>query len=143
MRLSRFAALTVPAILAVPHYANGQPRPAQPRPAPAPAAAPTPTPPPAAPAPMVEIPNELLKVTPGGRTAELVGARAGRTSYTAKASEESVRAAAARVDGAWAAFLPRLTGTARYTRLSDFTPPSFGTVVGTQAAAGTLNPTPT
>ncbi len=148
MRLFRFVAVAVPAILAIPQMAHAQPRPARAKP---PTAAPTPapTPPPeaaAAPAaPMVEIPNELLKVTPGGLTADQVGARAGATSFAAKSSEESVRAAAARVDVAWAAFLPRLTGTARYTRLSDFSPPSLGSgsLVATPAAAGTLNPTPT
>jgi outer membrane protein TolC len=58
---------------------------------------------------------------------------------------ESLRGAAARVDEAWASFLPRLTGLGKYTRLSNFTPPSIGggSVVGTLAPAGTINPTPT
>jgi outer membrane protein TolC len=71
------------------------------------------------------IPDDLLKTNPSGVTADQVGARAAATSYSAKAAEESLRGAAARVDAAWVAFLPRLTGTARYTRLSDFTPPAF------------------
>lgn len=88
------------------------------------------------------------EVRAGGPTADSVGARAADTSYAAKAAEESVRAAAARVDQAWTNFLPRLTATARYTRLSDFTPPSLfgdgsGSLVGTPAPGGTLNPTPT
>jgi outer membrane protein len=84
-------------------------------------------------------------VESGGLTAEWVGRRAAETSYSAKAARENVRSAAARVDQAWAAFLPRLTGTFKYTRLSDFTPPSLGSgsLVGTPAPPGTPNPTPT
>ena len=74
----------------------------------------------------VAVPDELLRVSPTGLTSDQVGARAGQTSYTARAAEENLRGAAARVDAAWAGFLPRLTATARYTRLSSFTPPSFG-----------------
>lgn len=93
-----------------------------------------------------ELPAELLKTTPGGITADKVGERAAATSYAAKAADEGVRAAAARVDAAWAAFLPRITLSGRYTRLSEFTPPSFfgpGSLVGTSAPANTPNPTPT
>jgi outer membrane protein TolC len=71
------------------------------------------------------VPNELLQVQPGGLTAEQAGTRSARTSWSAKASEETLRGAAARVDAAWASFLPRLSGLAKYTRLSDFTPPSI------------------
>jgi outer membrane protein TolC len=71
------------------------------------------------------VPTDLLKLQPGGLTAEQTGARAGRTSWSAKAAEESLRSAAAKVDAAWASFLPRLSGVAKYTRLSDFTPPSL------------------
>jgi outer membrane protein TolC len=80
------------------------------------------------------VPTELLRVAPNGLTAEQVGTRAAATSYSGRAADESLRAAAARVDAAWVAFLPRLTATARYTRLSNFTPPSAtgeGSVVGT------------
>ena len=94
----------------------------------------------------VTVPNELMQVSAAGVTAEQVGLRAAATSWQARASEEQVRAAAARVDQAWAQFLPRLTATARYTRLSDFTVPSLtsgGSLVGTAAPPGTLNPTPT
>ena len=77
------------------------------------------------------IPTELVEVHPGGVTAEQAGVRAAATSWNAKASEESVRGAAARVDEAWAAFLPRLSGIAKYTRLSNFTsPPFFSCAVG-------------
>jgi len=67
----------------------------------------------------------LNKPKPGGYTAVAVGRRAAETSYDAKASEEALRGAAARVDAAWIAFLPRLSGVASYTRLSEFTPPSL------------------
>jgi len=69
------------------------------------------------------VPDELLRVQPGGLTAEQAGARAARTSWQARASMESMRGAAARVDEAWAAFLPRLSAIGKYTRLSNFTPP--------------------
>lgn len=108
------------------------------------ATTPTTTPSPEVPAPRVNWQLPALK--PGGLTAELVAQRAADTSYSAKAAQENVRAAAARVDQAWAAFLPRLTGTFKYTRLSDFATPSLtggGALVGTTAPSGTLNPTPT
>jgi outer membrane protein TolC len=74
---------------------------------------------------------ELLSAQPGGITAEQVAARAERTSFSAKAYEEALRGTAARVDEAYAAFLPRLSGIAKYTRLSNFTPPNlFGTGTG-------------
>ena len=73
----------------------------------------------------LHVPEELLKVQPGGLTAEQAGVRAGRTSWSAKASMENVRGAAARVDEAWAAFLPRLSALGKYTRLSNFTPPAL------------------
>jgi len=85
------------------------------------------------------VPFDLMKTRPSGVTAEQVGARAAQTSFTAKAAEENLRGAAARVDAAWAGFLPRLTGTARYTRLSDFAPPaltSSGFLVGTTVPPG-------
>ena len=66
----------------------------------------------------------------GGITAEQVAARAAATSYQAKAAEENVTSAGARAEGAWANFLPRVGLTARYTRLSEMTPPSF-TFAGT------------
>lgn len=106
-----------------------------PGPAPAPAPGPatgtagattvTPTPAPTAgearPASADQIP-----INPNGLTADSVGARARATSFSVKAQEESLRAAAARVDQAWVAYLPRVTAKASYTRLSDFTPPSLG-----------------
>jgi outer membrane protein TolC len=91
------------------------------------------------------VPIELMQAQPGGITAEQAAARAGRTSWNAKASMENLRGAAARVDEAWAAFLPRLSAVAKYTRLSNFTLPSISSaqVVGTLQPPGTINPTPT
>jgi outer membrane protein TolC len=71
------------------------------------------------------VPQELIQVQSGGVTADQAGQRAAQTSWQAKASMESLRSAAARVDGAWASFLPRLSVLGKYTRLSDFTPPSL------------------
>ncbi len=112
-------------------------------------AAPAPTPPTTAP-PMppdyvpasttpVVVPPELLKLSPSGLTADQVATRAAQTSFTARAAEENIRGAAARVDAAWVAFLPRLTTTARYTRLSDFTPGSAGNIVGTNHPSGIID----
>jgi outer membrane protein TolC len=71
------------------------------------------------------VPEDLLQPHPGGLTAEQVGTRAMETAFQAKQALETMRAAEARVDAAWAAFLPRVAGTARYTRLSSFTVPSI------------------
>lgn len=104
------------------------------------------TEPPKPEAPPAQIPD-LVKTSAGGLTAEQVAQRASATSFAAKASDEQIRAAAARVDQAWSAFLPRLTLTARYTRLSDFTPPSLfnsppgiNSVVTTDPAGGPASP---
>jgi len=87
---------------------------------------------------------ELGRTSPEGLTAEQVGARARDTSFDAQAAIENFREAAARVDEAWAQFLPRLTGTGRYSRLSTLTPFAIsGSIVATPAPAGTQNPTPT
>lgn len=95
------------------------------------------------------VPLELMRAQPGGLTAEQVAARSADTSFSVKAAQESLRGAAARVDEAWAQFLPRLSGLARYTRLSKFTPPNLGTiaavepgVVGPITAVGQLIPYP-
>jgi outer membrane protein len=73
----------------------------------------------------VEVPSDLVQVHEGGLTAEQAGTRASVTSWNAKASEEGLRSAEAKVDQAWAGFLPRLSGKGQYTRLSEFTPPVF------------------
>ncbi len=92
------------------------------------------------------IPVDLMRIEPSGLTADQVGARAAATSFTAKAQEENLRGAAARVDQAWVNFLPRLAATARYTRLSNFRPPSLfqtggANTVATRDPPGTVNPT--
>ncbi len=121
-----------------------------PAPAPAPASAPA-TAPPSAPAAAtgpatsdapLPIPADLLQAHPGGITASQAGDRAAATSYSAKASEENLKGAAARLDEAWAGFLPRLNLLGKYTRLSSFNAPSLaaGNVVGTLAPPGLIAP---
>jgi outer membrane protein TolC len=77
-------------------------------------------------------------------TSDVVARRAALTSYSVAAAREALAGARARLDQARILFFPRVTGTARYTRLSNFTQPSLvsgeGTLVGTKAAAGTPNP---
>lgn len=70
-----------------------------------------------------------LALMPGGWTAEQVAQRARTSSYDVAAKHEALRAAAARVDQALLNFVPRLTGTARYTRLSPVDGASFGSLV--------------
>jgi len=55
-------------------------------------------------------------------SAESSADRAVRASYEAAAARSAGRSAQARVDDASYAFLPRLGLSARYVRLSDFTP---------------------
>ena len=84
--------------------------------------------------------------TAASLTAENVAQRSMTTSYQAKAAEQNLSAAGARSEAQWTNYLPRLGLVARYTRLSNFTPPSLsgnGSLVGTSAPPGTLNPTPT
>ncbi len=76
----------------------------------------------------VEVPADLVQVHPGGLTADEAGTRASTTSWNAKASEDTLRSAEAKVDTAWAAFLPRLSGRGEYERLSEFTPPKISLV---------------
>jgi outer membrane protein TolC len=75
-------------------------------------------------------------------TAESSGDGAVRASYEAAAARSTQDAAQAGVDQAAFAFLPRLSLSATYTRLSDFTPsPLFPfSIVGTDAPAGTPSP---
>jgi outer membrane protein TolC len=89
------------------------------------------------------VPNELLSAQPGGITAEQVAERAERTSFNAKAFQEALRGADARVDEAYAAFIPRLSGVAKYTRLSNFTAPNvFGSGSGDLVAVQAAHPGP-
>jgi outer membrane protein TolC len=86
------------------------------------------------------VPDDLLHLAPGGLTSDQVGRRAAATSFTVKQNEESLKAAAARVDESWQAFLPKLrVSGALY--LTDITnPPSLGTVVIDKAGPGTVTP---
>jgi outer membrane protein len=74
-------------------------------------------------------------------TGDLLARRAAATSFSVKAQRDAIVAAAA-----WASFLPRLTASARYTRLSSLTNPSLGggSSTGSQLvspdAPGTENP---
>jgi outer membrane protein TolC len=84
----------------------------------------------------------MMAAVPGGITADQVGARAAATSYQAKAAEETANAASARADAAYTSYFPRVGLTGRYTRLSEFTPPSLGggSFLVTTAPAGSVNP---
>src|SRR5688572_22486349 len=55
----------------------------------------------------------------GGLTSEQVAARASATSFDVRARRAEVLEAAAEVDRAASGYIPRLTATARYTRVSD------------------------
>lgn len=63
---------------------------------------------------------------PGGLTADVVATRAEATSFDVVSKRQELEAAAAQVDQALVAYFPRLSGTARYTRLSPLDPPSLG-----------------
>ena len=121
----------------------------------APGTAPNAPPSPANPRPQTAAPSGVADVAQGGGradagrageggglTADQVGQRAVTTSYQAKAAESSLSAAGARADQQWTNYLPRLGLTARYTRLSDFTPPSLGGGGGSQVGTTALATTP-
>jgi outer membrane protein TolC len=103
-------------------------------PAGSPAAVPGATADSAAPAPIIAPP-----VT-GGLTADEVAQRAAITSHEVAARGEERAAATSAVDQASAAFVPRLSGVARYTRLSSIDQPPLGTLLA--APEGTPNPVP-
>jgi outer membrane protein TolC len=71
---------------------------------------------------------------PGGLTAEAVARRATAESLDLRARRAELAAAAAEVDRAAAAYLPQLTLTARYTRLSDPGDTGAGSVVAAPGA---------
>ncbi len=76
---------------------------------------------------------------PGGLTSAEVGKRAASTSPDARAKDYEVDAAEAEVDKAVSSYFPRLTFTARYTRLSPISPPVLG-VPGFYSVATTRAP---
>ncbi len=99
---------------------------------------------PALPPPATETP--VVPVVTGGLTADQCAAKAQSDSPAAAQQHAAFLEAAARVDEAWFSFVPRITGSMGYTRLSDFTQASLfgnGGLVGTTAEPGTPNPSPT
>ena len=83
----------------------------------------------AGPADLLETDERLAKLyVPGGLTAEQVSERARATSPALAAKRHGVSGADAKVDEVRSNFIPKLSGTARYTRLSDLTMPplNFG-----------------
>jgi outer membrane protein len=101
------------------------------------AAAETPAPPSGPSAPALPI---IAPPVAGGLTADEVAQRAAVSSREVAARGEENLAAQAGVDQANAGYIPRLSGLARYTRLSSIEQPSLGTLVA--APPGTPNPIP-
>ncbi len=93
-----------------------------------------------------ELERELASLTgrPGGLTSEEVARRARSTSPSLRAKRAQVAAADAERERAAAGFLPRVTLTGRYTRLSPIDAPSLGpsgvNLVVTPAGEGPLPP---
>jgi outer membrane protein TolC len=82
-----------------------------------------------------------IEVVSGGLTAEQAGQRAAVASHQVSAKRAQVNAAEAAIDETFYSSAPRLTLTARYTRVSPVTPPSLGgggSLVGTTAPPGPL-----
>jgi outer membrane protein TolC len=79
--------------------------------------------------PMENPVTQGLFAVPGGLTAGEVGKRTSETSLDVLSKREEIRAVAANVDLAFAAFFPRISGVARYTRLSEVAIPSLGSIV--------------
>jgi outer membrane protein TolC len=65
----------------------------------------------------------LAPAAGGGLTSDVVATRARETNFDAAAKTEALNAANARLDQARVAYYPKLTLTARYTRLSPVTQP--------------------
>ena len=74
----------------------------------------------------------------GGLTADQAARLGEARSGDVAARHAEIDAAAAAVDQALVAYFPRLSGTARYTRLSSIEAPLLGTLVGADAPAGPL-----
>lgn len=80
------------------------------------------------------LPAPLSLSTPGGLTADEVARRAEATGLNIKARGRALAAAEAGLAQALAAFLPKMTLTAQYTRLSSYQQPALQTL-----PAGALN----
>ncbi len=87
------------------------------------------------PAPPVD---DLLTTSPSGLTSEVVARRAAATSFSVKQQEEMLKAAAARVDQSWQAFLPKLRTSAGIDLVDLTNPLSIGTVVVDTAGQGPI-----
>jgi outer membrane protein TolC len=90
-------------------------------------AGPAAAPPTAAPPSEDAIAAEKAKASGTPLTAEGAAAAAVKTSKTIAVDQAKLKAAAAQVDAAWDNYWPRLSFTARYTRLSPIDPPRLGT----------------
>lgn len=73
-------------------------------------------------------------------TADQAASAAVMTSKYAAVDEAKLKVAAAQVDAAWDAFWPRLSFSARYTRLSPITPPSLGGGAGFSSVVAPVGP---
>jgi outer membrane protein len=120
----RLAPLAALAILSFPPAARAQ--------AQTPPAAPTAEIPAGAAGDPAETPAPLIAPpVPGGLTADDVARRAAATSHDVAARAQENAAAEANLDQANAGFVPRLSGFARYSRLSGIDQPTLGTLVAT------------
>lgn len=95
----------------------------------------------AAPPPPVGLPA-VLTAQPGGMTADQAAARALRTSLQVRAAQANVTAAESAQTEAALQMIPQISLSARYTRLSDITPPSLGTSVPTPLLLGSTRTSP-
>ncbi len=85
-------------------------------------------------------PASTLTGKPGGLTAEEVAKKATATSFAAEQKRQEVAAAAASLDRAVYDFIPRLSGSASYFRLSAVDSEPLGNVVVAPGAAPGLLP---
>ena len=76
----------------------------------------------------------------GGLTADAAARLADASSGDVDARRADVDAAAAALDQALVAYFPRLSASARYTRLSSIDAPRVGTLVAADAPAGPIAP---
>ncbi|HKY35605.1 MAG TPA: TolC family protein [Polyangiaceae bacterium] len=86
-------------------------------------------------------PTAALTGKPGGLTAEQVAKQATATSFATEQKRQEVQVAAANLDKAVYDFIPRLSGSASYFRLSKVESSSLGNlVVAPGAAPGPIGP---
>jgi outer membrane protein TolC len=67
----------------------------------------------------------LAPATPGGLTSDAAATRARETSFDAAGKADALKSASAKLQQALVAYAPKLTLTARYTRLSPLPPITF------------------